>query len=111
MLLKRTIFLIANRGAFVKFFAIDILFSKNYTESRNQKKLMAQLSNNKLSILGIEEEINLLRSFVIGIVGKDKEGKYKPEFAKKVLKALREKPQHTFKDKNSFLSQIHKENL
>lgn len=70
---------------------------------------MPQLLNNKARISELQKEINLLRSFVIGILGKDKEGEYNQEFVKKVLKALREKPQHTFKDKNSFRSQIRRD--
>ena len=69
---------------------------------------MSQTLTNKLQILELKKEINLLRSFVIGIIGKDKEGKYKPKFVKKIFESIQEKPEHTFKSKNSFLSQIHK---
>ena len=65
---------------------------------------MAQVLNKSQTISNLREEVNLLRSFVIGIVGKDKEGEYKPEFVKKTLRALRKEPKHTFKNKNSFLT-------
>jgi len=56
----------------------------------------------------VEEEIKLLRSFLIGIAGKDKEGNYKPDFIKKVLKASQEKGKFIFKDKKLFLSCLQK---
>ena len=69
---------------------------------------MPQVLNNKLQILKLQEEIKLLRSFVIGIAGKDKEGEYKTEFVRKILRFTREKPKHTFKDKKSFLAHFQK---
>lgn len=54
------------------------------------------------------EEIKLLRSFLIGITGKDKEGNYRPEFVKRILKAAREKDRFVFRDKDSFISHLQK---
>ena len=54
----------------------------------------------------LEREIKLLRSFLIGIAGKDKEGNYRPDFVKKVLKAAKEKERFTFKNKSSFLNHL-----
>jgi len=54
------------------------------------------------------KEIKALRSFLIGILGKDKEGDYRPEFVHKVLKAARKKPTFIFKGKKAFLQQIKK---
>jgi hypothetical protein len=54
----------------------------------------------------LEREVELLRSFMIGQLGKDPEGEYKPEFVKEALKAAKEKPKHEFKDAKSFLRQI-----
>lgn len=62
----------------------------------------------RLEISKLHREIRLLQSFIIGIVGKDKEGRYKPKFVKKILKTLTEEPKYTFKDKKSFLKQISK---
>lgn len=56
----------------------------------------------------LERELKLLRSFLIGIAGKDKEGNYRPEFVKKILRVAREKGKFTFKDKWSFLYHLQK---
>ena len=63
---------------------------------------------NKLNneILSLKEEIRNLRSVVIGLLGKDKEGNYRPEFVKKVLKSSKEKSVGIFKDKKTFLKEI-----
>lgn len=56
----------------------------------------------------LQKEVELLRSLVIGIIAKDKEGEYRPEFVKKTLKANRQTANLIFKDKKLFLSQIKK---
>lgn len=56
----------------------------------------------------LKEEVKALRSFIIGVLGRDREGEYKPEFIRKVLKAAREKAIFTFKNKRTFLKQIGK---
>ena len=56
----------------------------------------------------LREEIKALRSFIIGVLGKDSEGEYKPDFVRKVLKAAREKAIFTFRNKKDFLKQIKK---
>lgn len=58
---------------------------------------MEKLNRNSSAL---KEEIKSLRSFLIGILEEDREGKYRPEFVRKVLKAAREKTIFTFKDKN-----------
>lgn len=65
---------------------------------------MAQLTTNhkKINIADLQREINLLRSFVIGCVKKDKEGKYRPKFVKDALRAIQEKTEYRFRDKKSF---------
>mgnify|MGYP001614304097 CR=1 FL=1 len=60
--------------------------------------------NTKLSKL--EKEVYALRSFLISVVGEDEEGEYHPRFVKEILKAAREKPDHSFKSKNSFLAAL-----
>jgi len=70
---------------------------------------MPQALKNKYQISELQEEVRILRSFVIGIIGKDKEGKYSPEFVEKVLQFSQEEPKHTFKDSSSFLKQIYKD--
>ncbi len=58
--------------------------------------------------IGIQKEVELLRSFVIGIAGKDNEGEYKPEFVDRVFRALKEKPDFKFTGSKSFLHQLDK---
>ena len=62
---------------------------------------MATKTNNHIATLG--KEVELLRSLVIGILGRDKEGEYRPEFVKKILGSVREKAPHSFKNGKSFL--------
>ena len=71
---------------------------------------MAQttIKNGKINIAGLQQEVELLRSFVVGIAGKDNEGNYRPEFVRKVLKASKEKGRFIFKDGKSFLSHLRK---
>ncbi len=55
----------------------------------------------------LQKEVELLRSFVIGHLGKDSEGEYRPEFIKRILKASADdKVGHVFKDKESFLNYL-----
>jgi len=68
---------------------------------------MVQETSEKLNSLSkLREEIKSLRSFVIGVLGKDREGEYSPEFIHKTLKATQEKADFTFKNKKEFLKQI-----
>ncbi|OGZ33875.1 MAG: hypothetical protein A3I88_01150 [Candidatus Portnoybacteria bacterium RIFCSPLOWO2_12_FULL_39_9] len=72
---------------------------------------MSHITLEKLNtnVSHLQKEIEFLRSLIIGLIGKEKEGEYKPEFVEKVLKASREKATYSFKDKKAFLSQL--ENL
>ena len=54
----------------------------------------------------LEKETTLLRSFIIGQAGRDPEGEYRPEFVKRILRAVEEKPKYEFKDAQSFLKHI-----
>lgn len=67
---------------------------------------MAQtvINHRRENITELRREVNLLRSFVIGMIKKDKEGKYHQKFVKEVLQALREKTGYAFEDKKSFLN-------
>lgn len=71
---------------------------------------MAQAVANgkKINIAKLQEEVNLLRSFIIGAIKKDEEGEYRPKFVKEVRRALKEKASYTFKDRKSFLSHLGK---
>ncbi len=59
-------------------------------------------------ISNLKEEIRALRSFLIGILGKDREGEYNPKFVRRILKSAQEKAIFTFKNKESFLKQVRK---
>ena len=54
----------------------------------------------------ILQEIKLLRSVIIGWVGKDSEGLYNSKFIEQVLKNCQEKDEFVFKDKKSFLKSL-----
>ncbi len=60
----------------------------------------------KTQVVDIKKEVALLRSYVIGIVGKDSEGNYRPEFVRRILKNLPGKPGFTFKNPSLFLKQL-----
>lgn len=63
-------------------------------------KLNKEVSN-------LQEEIRILRSFLIGMVDKkDKEGEYKPEFVEKTLKAASEDAPYVFSNKKLFLKKL-----
>jgi len=61
---------------------------------------------NKIQISSLLQEVKLLRSVVIGWVGKDSEGQYNPKFVKQVLKDSKEKNIYSFKGKKSFIHSL-----
>ncbi|MDP3779549.1 MAG: hypothetical protein Q8R30_05945 [bacterium] len=54
----------------------------------------------------LQKEIFILRSAVIGLIGKDEEGTYQPKFIEEILTASAETPQYRFGSKKSFLSDL-----
>ncbi len=56
--------------------------------------------------LTLKKQVELLRSAVIGLIGKDSEGKYRPEFVESTFAALRRKPTHRFVNAKQFLADI-----
>ena len=56
----------------------------------------------------LKKDIKFLKSFLIGILGKDKEGDYNPEFVKEVLRIAKKKPCFKFKSKKAFLEELKK---
>ena len=54
----------------------------------------------------IQREVQLLRSFVIGMAGRDGEGAYRSEFVKHILSAANEKQIHQFSNIKSFLKHL-----
>ncbi len=55
-----------------------------------------------------EHELELLHSFAISIVGRDKEGSYKPTFIRRVLEASTRTPTNTFATSKKFLEDVKK---
>ena len=71
---------------------------------------MATATRTKISTTArlnrLEQEVNLLRSFIIGLTNRDPEGEYRPEFIRRYQRAHMSKPIHRFTDAKSFLKQI-----
>lgn len=59
-------------------------------------------------ISNLKREMRMLRSFLIGVLAKDSEGEYRPEFVRKILRLSKEKGEFIFKNAKSFLEQIQK---
>ena len=56
--------------------------------------------------LTLQQEVTLLRSAVIGLIGKDHEGVYRPEFVKEVFEDLKRKPTRVFTTAEQFLKDV-----
>ncbi|MEK7659098.1 MAG: hypothetical protein AAB338_00355 [Patescibacteria group bacterium] len=56
----------------------------------------------------LSREVNMIRSFIIGIAGKDPEGEYRSEFVKRLKKAALEKPMYNYTGKGSLFKLIKK---
>lgn len=71
---------------------------------------MAQKIIEKLNreVSDLKKEVKILRSFLIGSLSKDKEGEYKPEFIKKILRLSKEEGVLRFKNPEDFLKQVKK---
>lgn len=54
----------------------------------------------------LQKEVDILRSLLISLVGEDEEGKYKSEFAQRLLRATHEEANMTFKNGRSFLRDL-----
>ena len=59
----------------------------------------------------LRDEISMLRSLAVSIVGRDTEGTYKPEFVRAVLKKAHMKPTRRFLDSKTFLSELSKNSI
>ena len=59
-------------------------------------------------VYNLKKEIEILRSFLIGTLIKDKEGEYRPEFIKKILRLSKKKGEFSFKNAKTFLEQVRK---
>ncbi len=54
----------------------------------------------RLRTKDLEQELVSLRSLVIGLIGKDEEGSYRPEFVEQTLKAAQDPILYTFSPKD-----------
>lgn len=62
--------------------------------------------SSKSNTLELEKEVELLRSYMIGSIGKDSEGSYRPEFVESIFKSLKEEPKQIFESPEGFLKQL-----
>ena len=60
----------------------------------------------KLTSPMIRQEINLLRSALMSVIGEDKEGNYHPQLVREILRAAREAPQRQFHNAKDFLAEL-----
>ena len=68
----------------------------------NQTK---NISINK-EVANLRRDVGQLRSLLISVVGRDREGVYKPAFVAEVLQAAGEPAAHRFNDPASFLASL-----
>ena len=61
-----------------------------------------------MSKLTLQQEVSLLRSAVISLVGRDTEGEYRPEFVQEIFATLSDKPEFTFSSPKQFLDHLKK---
>ena len=61
-----------------------------------------------MSKLTLQQEVSLLRSAVIGLIGEDPEGAYRPEFVESTFAVLRRKPSKRFISARQFLADINR---
>lgn len=54
----------------------------------------------------LKKEVAFLRSVLVSIAIKDREGEYKAEFIKKIKQASKENTDYFFENSNDFLSQF-----
>lgn len=66
-----------------------------------EQKTLEKLNRN---VLDLKKEMKVFRSFAVGVLGRDEEGEYNPDFVKKILGVSSESASFHFKNKTSFLS-------
>lgn len=72
-------------------------------------KTMTRIKDKKtaeVTLTRLQQEVALLRSAVISLLGVDSEGEYRPEFVKQTLKAAKAPAIYQFKNAKSFLRQL-----
>ena len=58
--------------------------------------------------LSTTQELSLLRSAVAGLIGRDREGQYRPELVAELIASLEDAPTHTFSSEQRFLEDLEK---
>ncbi len=56
----------------------------------------------------LRREVSALRSLMIGVVGKDKEGNYRPQVVREILEASAESATYRYTGKGSLLAKLKK---
>ena len=60
-----------------------------------------------MNMIALEKEVKMLRSFAVGIVGRDAEGEYRPEFVRQALRDANRVPTKRFVSAKKFLAELH----
>ena len=69
---------------------------------------MKTLEKDQLDIRDLVQEVVMLRSFVIGMAGKDSEGEYQAEFVTRILAGSKEKIIGSFNNSAGFIKMLQK---
>ena len=62
----------------------------------------------RVSTRHLQREVALLRSAVMGLVGQDSEGTYRPELVREVFASLEQKPSYEISSSEAFLKRLEK---
>lgn len=59
-----------------------------------------------IELENLKQQVQFLHSFLISLIGEDKEGKYNPKFVKEILESVREIPSLSFQNVKTFLKEL-----
>ena len=59
-----------------------------------------------MTTASLSQEVKMLRSLAVSLVGIDSEGAYRPAFVRRVLKASQTSPTRRFSNKKAFLAEL-----
>lgn len=76
-----------------------VIINPQKTKKTKETSVNSELKNLKF-------EVQMLRSFLVSFIGKDKEGKYNAKFVKEMLEVAKEIPTYSFHGGKSFLSEL-----
>ncbi len=79
-----------------------------YMIQNNLKKTNFNILYKGIELRSFKQELKLFRSFMISVIGEDKEGKYNPKFTREILEAVKEEPTYSFCDASLFLNDLSK---